>query len=125
MRKNVLKLLVFFLSFFILINGVNASLNCENDGEEMIIEKEGIKYEGYTVRVPYCYYDYNEPDRYDPIGELYDTYQEAYDSGLETELAQYEDADGKGTHLAEVYVCSNSLRKVQAHYSCTTVKKAK
>ena len=103
MKKYFVRLLVVFLTAFIFVSGVDAALDCSLDGKEVIIKKAGIKSEGFDVKVPYCKYG-NEPTGFSPIGKWYDTYQKAYDSGLDTELRLYEDADAKGTHLSSVTV---------------------
>ena len=123
MKKYFVRLLVVFLTAFIFVSGVDAALDCSLDGKEVIIKKAGIKSEGFDVKVPYCKYG-NEPTGFSPIGKWYDTYQKAYDSGLDTELRLYEDADAKGTHLSSVTVCSSNLRKVSGKYTCSVSKRA-
>ena len=86
MTKRLFKFLISFLLIFVLIGKVEAALVCGEDTYPVTIVEEKIDDAGFDVKAPVCYIDYSKgPDHYTGIGS-FSTRDEAYDSGLLTEL---------------------------------------
>ena len=123
MKKILISILLVFAATFVLVGGVDAALDCDLNGKAVTIKKEGVKPDGFEVKVPYCQYG-KDPVGYGPMGKFYDSYDSAYNHGTDTTVKQFEDADGKGVHLGTVYVCNSPLRKVNGTYKCTATVSA-
>ena len=115
--KKTLKLFITLFLIFIFTNNVNASLVCNPDDEEVTITEIGITDAGFDALLPVC--KWVRSTGYKVENGSYSSYQEAWDSGYETELTQVETIDAKDIMNVEVPKCSDPDRYVSATVTCT------
>ena len=117
MRNKCFKL---FLSLFLIVlftNKVYAGVVCNPDDEEVTITETGITDAGFDATLPLC--KWNPTGAFSPVGGGHSSYQEAYDSGYDTEYKLVESYDGKDLMGVNVPICSDANRTVSATVTCT------
>ncbi len=117
MKKNVFKLFIALFLVALFTTTVNASLVCNPDDEEVTITETGITPAGFDVLLPVC--KWTKTGNYKVEGGTYSTYDDAFDSGYETERITVESYDGKDIMHLEVPRCSDPDRYVSAKVTCT------
>ena len=93
MNKKVFRLFIALFLIVVFTNRVNAGIDCNPDDQDVTITETGITDAGFDVALPVC--KWLRTGKFRVVGGAHDSYQSAFDSGMELELIQVESLDGK------------------------------